>query len=110
MPLFKVSVTVTKHDSYEMQVDAEDGAAAESIAQSAWREQTSENFQVDKPDEWEVESEQLTWECVECGVNITREQYHKGDEMCGRCVAAYDASEALAKVVSAAVAEPVTEG
>jgi hypothetical protein len=100
MPLFKVNVTVTKHDSYEMQVYAEDEAAAESIAQRAWREQTSEDFQVDRPDEWEVESEQLTWECVECGVNITREQNVNGDEMCEKCVAAYDASEALAKGVS----------
>jgi hypothetical protein len=97
MPRFIVTVTVTKRDTYRMEIDHDSEKKAEQEAMSAWRDQVSENFQVDKPDEWEVDSEQISWNCVECGVEITQEQWRKGDEMCEKCVAAYDESEKLAK-------------
>lgn len=97
MPKFRVEVTVTKSDTYEMEVEADSEGQAEREAELAWRDHTSENFQVDKPDTWDSETEQLSWNCVECGVEITKEQNRKGNEMCEKCVAAYDASEALSR-------------
>ena len=97
MPKFRVEVTVTKSDTYTMEVEADSEGKAERDAELAWRDHASENFQVDKPDTWKSETEQLSWNCVECGVEITKEQNRKGDEMCEKCVAAYDASEALAR-------------
>jgi hypothetical protein len=101
MPKFRVEVTVTKSDTYEMEVEANSEGQAERHAELAWRDHTSENFQVDKPDTWESETEQLSWNCVECGVEITKEQNSNGDEMCEKCVDAYDASEAQSRVVYA---------
>jgi hypothetical protein len=82
-----------------MLVEADSEGKAEREAELAWRDHTSENFQVDKPDTWKSETEQLSWNCVECGCEITKEQNRKGDEMCEKCVAVYDASEALQQVV-----------
>ena len=97
MPRFIVTVTVTKSDAYQMEIAHDSEEKAEREAMLAWRDQVSENFQVDKPDTWKVRSEQVSWNCVECGVEITEEQNRKGDEMCEKCVSSYDESEKWAK-------------
>ena len=99
MPRFIVTVTVTKSDTYQMEIEHDSEWKAEAKAMDAWRDQVSENFQVDKPDKWEVETEQVSWNCVECEIKITEEQNRKGDEMCEKCAAAYDESEKLRMMV-----------
>jgi len=85
MPKYKVVVKVKAEVEYEVEIeDADSERDAEEQAINQWRTKLPEDFQVEKGyiQSWEAEAEQLTWECHECGEEITREQYLNFDEMC----------------------------
>lgn len=95
MPKFRVTQRAIKDTVYEVVVEcADEGGADEAAAKRD--DLLPAGFCA--PDRWQTISiEQVSWNCVECGVEITKEQNRKGDEMCEKCVAAYDASEALSR-------------
>ncbi len=84
---FKVQVIVKAETGYEVEIDADSEIQAEDFAVDQWRTKLPDDFQVDKSyiTDWETEAEQLSWECMECGREITREQYLAKDEMCPEC-------------------------
>lgn len=82
---FKVNVTLTARTIYEVEIEANDEDAAEREAFSRWRELAGEDFQVYKPDEYEAETEQLTWECRECSAEISELEFSENDELCNAC-------------------------
>lgn len=90
MPKFRVKVTVTASASYETEVEAADEMRAEDAAVDQWRALTPPDFQVADIDESEAEAEQLTWECEDCGAEISEEQSSKTGGQCEACAAAFD--------------------
>ena len=65
MPKFRVQVTCIVERTYTVEVDESTEDKAEQSAANQWRDQL-EDFDVDKPDRWKFESEQLTAECPDC--------------------------------------------
>jgi rubrerythrin len=87
--LYKVLVTVTAQIEYEVMVDSASESDAEDEAVARYRRELPDDFQVEKGyiTNFETEAEQLSWECYECGVTVTRETYSQNDEMCSVCFA-----------------------
>jgi hypothetical protein len=67
---FKIKVKITAECEYEVEVDHDSQGNAEDEAMSLWREELPEDFQVEKGyiTNWDVETEQQTAICPECGV------------------------------------------
>ena len=97
MPRFKVVVIVKAECQYECEVEAEAEHEAENKAISLDRELLPSDFQVEKGyiNDWDVETTQLTWECVECGKEISEQQWRKGDELCPVCFTTVDCEPIL---------------
>lgn len=95
MAKFKVTVKVIAECEYEMEVEAERECDACDAASAQWRERLPEDFQVNKGyiTNWEEEAEQLTWECGECGVEISETVYRKNDELCDECLRQMEVEE-----------------
>jgi hypothetical protein len=87
MPKFKVEVTVIAECTYTVEVEESNERIAEDQAHGMWGEMLPEDFQVSKGyiTDWDTETTQLTWECVECEAEITEQQSHDQDEMCAAC-------------------------
>lgn len=66
MPKFRVAVTCIVERTYTVEVDESTEDKAEQAAAGRWRDEIE--FDVDKPDSWKFEAEQLTAECPGCGV------------------------------------------
>jgi len=96
MATYKISVTVVAEAEYEVEVETSSEAKAEDLATAMWREKTPDGFQVDKGyiTDWQTESEQTSWECHECGLDISEAIYRRNDEMCDDCLKKYDAEAA----------------
>lgn len=86
MPKYRVPVTIIAKSTYVVTVEADNERLAEEQAIDQWREQVPSNFQVSDFDEAEAEAEQLTYECDDCGKEITYEEWAKGDSWCLECV------------------------
>jgi hypothetical protein len=88
MPRYKVRVKVRAEAEYEVEVDEANEDRAEAAAAVLWSTKLPEDFQVEKGyiSEVETETEQLTWECVECEAPMTEQQYRSQDELCLRCL------------------------
>lgn len=86
---YKVRVKVLAEVEYEVIVDAVSESKAEDEATKLWRQMSPSDFQVDKGylTGMECEAEQLTWECEQCGQQLTEEKYRKQDELCIECLA-----------------------
>lgn len=99
MPKFKVDVEVTARCTYTVELEEQDEASAEASAIDLWRTKLPEDFQVEKGyiDNWEAEVEQLSWECEECGVEITREQSQLTGGLCSPCDAKMEAEDRSAQ-------------
>ena len=85
---FKIKVTVLASVDYELTLDAASESDAENQATAKWREMTPSDFQVDKgylSDVVVEETEQLTWECLECGAEVSESVSFECDEMCPKC-------------------------
>ena len=67
MAKFRVQVTCIVERTYTVEVDASTEDRAEQAAGNQWRDQL-QDFDVDKPDRWKFESQQLTAECPDCGL------------------------------------------
>jgi rubrerythrin len=98
MPKFKVEVEVTARCRYTVELEADGEGCAEDDALKLWRSKLPDDFQVEKGyiDDWDTEVEQLTWECTECGAEISQEQSDKGDGLCPACDAKMKAEESSA--------------
>lgn len=90
MPRFKVQVTF--HPSpkdYTVEVEAGDYREAENkaVKREMFNSQLPD-YPLDSGDgSFEIEAEQLTYECDECGKDFTREQIEDGTEWCKPCAA-----------------------
>lgn len=95
MAKFRVTVTVVKEETYTVEIDANDEHKAEDMACGMWREKTGENFQVDKPSNWTIdETEQLTFNCEECGQEFAIDQRDKDYyDHCRPCAMKVEAAE-----------------
>ena len=85
---YKVEVTVKAAVSYTVEVEAADEAKAEDVATGMWSEKLPDDFHVAKGyiTDWEVESiDNLTWECGECGKEITYEESAANRGSCAMC-------------------------
>jgi hypothetical protein len=90
---YKVKITVKAECEYEVEVEAGSESAAEASAVNVWRRELPEDFQVDKGyiTDWQADDvEQLSWECRECGRQITRSESKSCDDMCSECYKKYD--------------------
>jgi hypothetical protein len=88
MSKYKIEVTVTAACTYNVEVEASSEAKAENLAIGMWRKMLPEDFQVEKGyiTDWDVDdTEQLTWECSECGIQISEDDSRKNDELCDAC-------------------------
>jgi hypothetical protein len=98
VPKFKCEVKVIATRTYEVEIEADDESKAEIRACAVWREHTPD-FDIDKPDSFEVDSEQLTFECLGCGAPIANATiFNMQDERCIDCYAKLqqeDAREAI---------------
>jgi hypothetical protein len=70
MAKFKVTVTVTASANYTVEVEARDWHRAEELAVGEYADKSPSDFSVDKGyiTGWDTESEQLTANCPDCGV------------------------------------------
>jgi predicted RNA-binding Zn-ribbon protein involved in translation (DUF1610 family) len=70
MAKFKIRVTIKAECTYEVEMDESTEAKAEDAATLIWREKVPEDFQVEKGyiTNWELETEQLTAICPDCGI------------------------------------------
>jgi hypothetical protein len=96
---YKVDVTVKAEFTYQVEVEAPSEARAEDEATGMWRSEMPDDFQVNKGyvTNWDVDDiEQLTWECSDCGKQITESESDRCDEMCEVCSAADQARTAAA--------------
>jgi len=86
--IFKVRVKVQAECEYEVEVDAASEDKAEGEAAGMWRTKLPEDFQIEKGyiSKVETETEQLSWECVECNAPLTEQQYRSQDELCLGCL------------------------
>jgi hypothetical protein len=98
MPRFNVRVIIKAQCEYTVEVDAENEEKAERASLSPAHCRIPSDFRVNSGyfTDCDCEVEQVSWNCCECGAEISEEQSDKGDDMCEQCIAAYDASEALA--------------
>lgn len=98
MPRFNVRVIIKAQCEYTVEVDAENEEKAERASLSLAHCRIPSDFRVNSGyfTDCDCEVEQVSWNCCECGAEISEEQSDKGDDMCEQCIAAYDASEALA--------------
>jgi hypothetical protein len=89
---YKVTVKLTAEVEYETEVEASSWEKAEDAAMSQWREKTPSDFQVDKGyiTNWEVDSTQASWECHDCGLAISEVVSQRNDELCDKCLEAFD--------------------
>jgi hypothetical protein len=99
MPRFKVKVIVKAQCEYTVEVDAENDQKAERAALSLDQRELPRDFRVNSGyiTDYDCDVEQVSWNCIECGAEISEEQSDKNDDMCPDCIAAYDASEALTR-------------
>jgi predicted RNA-binding Zn-ribbon protein involved in translation (DUF1610 family) len=107
MPIFRVEVKVIAEYTYVLDVDARNEERAESIAcgRESMANHLPEDFQVEKGYcTFEVESDQLTAICPECGEehpipndntgHTIPEAWHEDYEYCAPCGAKIEAAEA----------------
>ena len=95
---YKIRVKVMAACEYEVEVEHSTESKAEDEACASWRDNMPSDFQVDKgyiTDTVIEQTEQLTWECVECEKEITEAIYRENDEMCVECFNVAEAEEAL---------------
>lgn len=85
---YEVEVTVHALCSYTVEVEADSEDQAEETATAMWRDELPEDFQIAKGyiSDCDIEDvTQLSWECGECGKEITVEESDKNDGLCGDC-------------------------
>jgi hypothetical protein len=89
MAKFKIDITVVAACTYTVEMDYPNEDRANDEAVALWREQLPEDFQVDKGyiTDWQIDTRQLTWNCVGCGAEIAEQQDREQDEMCAACFA-----------------------
>lgn len=94
---YKVDVTIKAEFTYQVEVEASSEARAEDEATGMWRSEMPDDFQVCKGyiSAWEVDNtEQLTWECEDCGKQITESESDRCDDMCEPCFEVQKAKDA----------------
>ena len=99
MPRFNVRVIIKAQCEYTVEVDADNARKAERAALSPDQCKLPSDFRVNSGyiTDCDCDVVQVSWNCCECGAEITKEQSDKNDDMCPDCIAAYDASEALTR-------------
>lgn len=107
---YKVKVTITAQCSYEVEVDERSESMAVDAACAMWRDQLPNDFQVEKGyiTDWEDETEQLTFKCEECAVEIFKGQPGFEDEMCPKCSSDFAADDLAFFAVSDAADKAVS--
>jgi len=88
MPKYSVPVKIIAIAEYTVEVEAPTSRAAEEKAINLWRFNVGPDFQVADFDEAQAEAEQISWNCEECGKEISYEEWAKGDTFCSPCASA----------------------
>jgi len=94
---YKVDVTIRAEFTYTVEVEAPSEARAEDEATGMWRSEMPDDFQVNKGyiTAWDVDNtDQLTWECEDCGKEIPEAESRANDDMCEACNAKQKAQDA----------------
>lgn len=86
MPRFNVTVTATVERRYTVEVEAPGESVAEAMAVKQWPLELPDMQPFGSVIGFDAESEQITWECDECGAFISsHEEYCKRDGLCPKC-------------------------
>jgi hypothetical protein len=105
MAKFKIKVRVVAACEYEVEIDHDTEAKAEDEATRIWRDKIPSDFQVEKGyiTDWEVETEQQTAICPDCGIEHTiptadrnqagADSWHEDYEYCKPCGAKMEAED-----------------
>lgn len=88
--LYEVTVKVIAEVEYTVTVDSSSEWKAEDAAIDRWRANLPSDFDVEKGYITSFETDnvkQLTFECCECGVEISEQTSQSHDELCESCYA-----------------------
>ena len=93
MAKFRVVVSVTTHCEYTVEVEANNESHAQDVAcaRDIFTKETPERFPDAGDCEFKCETEQLTFECEDCGAPVsTLKEFNEQDFRCKRCLDLYN--------------------